>query len=248
MHENIFLSLDRPYTYTDIYLAFNIPKPTRNKYKIQTLSSNLISGYEVISLASNTFYKYALNDTDASIQTTLIYKKIGNFTTQPSIEDILNYISTISCILKFLPFTLSFDILIFYILFFYVTVFLISERKDSFLSLLNISGLHPATYWIFTYLFDIIISIIWFCYLLAVYCIFHLAFNGIPNKKPQTENTVLLEFLSPWDLRVQFYPLTILIILPTLPFTYLLTKLFKNDINVCIVIELSTRSNAGKYF
>ncbi|CAF3715850.1 unnamed protein product [Rotaria sp. Silwood1] len=249
MNREIFQKrMDRPYTYTDIYLAFNIPKPTRNKYKIQTLSSNLISGYEVISLASNTFYKYALNDTGASIQTTLIYKKIGNLTTQPSIKDIFNYLSTISCILKFLPLTLSFDILIFYILFFYVTVFLINERKDNFVSLLHISGLHPASYWIFTYLFDIIISIIWFCYLLAVYCIFHVTFNGISNKKSQTENTILFEFLSPWDLRVQFYPLTILIILPTLPFTYLLTKLFKNDINVCIVIELSTRSNAGKYF
>ncbi|CAF4070781.1 unnamed protein product, partial [Rotaria sordida] len=234
--------IDRPYTYTDIYLAFNIPKPTRNKYKIETLSSNLISGYEVISLASNIFYKYALNDTGASIQTTLIYKKIENFTTQPSIEDILNSLSMISCILKLIPTALLFDIFIFYILFFYVTVFLISERKDSFLSLLTISGLHPASYWIFTYLFDIIISILWFCYLLAVYCIFHVALNGIPNKKSQIENTVLFEFLSPWNLRVQFYPLTILIILPTLPFTYLLTKLFKNDINgglsICFVLTI----------
>ncbi|CAF3759468.1 unnamed protein product [Rotaria sp. Silwood1] len=243
MNREIFQKrMDRPYTYTDIYLAFNIPKPTRNKYKIQTLSSNLISGYEVISLASNTFYKYALNDTGASIQTTLIYKKIGNLTTQPSIKDIFNYLSTISCILKFLPLTLSFDILIFFILFFYVTVFLINERKDNFVSLLHISGLHPASYWIFTYLFDIIISIIWFCYLLAVYCIFHVTFNGISNKKSQTENTILFEFLSPWDLRVQFYPLTILIILPTLPFTYLLTKLFKNDINggmsICFILTI----------
>jgi hypothetical protein len=150
--------MDRPFTYTDIYLAFNIPKPTRNKYKIETLSSHLISGYEVISLASNTIYKYALNDTDASIQTTLIYKKIGNFTKELSIEDISNDPNMIYFILKVLPIPLfdmyvifrkllitSFHFIlfrvIFYILFFYVTVFLISERKDSFLSLLNISGL-----------------------------------------------------------------------------------------------------------
>ena len=45
-----------------------------------------------------------------------------------------------------------------------------------------------------------------------------------------------LEFAQPWDLRIQFYPLTILIALPTLPFAYLLTKLFKSDILVCIFL------------
>jgi hypothetical protein len=153
--------MDRPYTYTDIYIALNIPKPSGNIYKIQTLSSNLISGYEIISLASNTFYKYALNDTSASIQTTLIYKNTGNFTSNPSIGDLLNLLSIASCYLKLLPTSLLLDVyvrffkkkkiikilnfvlfrFIFYILFFYTTVFLIGERKDSFLSLLNISGL-----------------------------------------------------------------------------------------------------------
>jgi len=153
--------MDRLYTYTDIYLAFNIPKPFNNTYTIQTLSSNLISGYEIISLASNTFYKYALNDTSASIQTTLIYKNTGNLTSNPSIGDLLNLLSIASCYLKLLPTSLLLDVyvrffkkkkiikilnfvlfrFIFYILFFYTTVFLISERKDSFLSLLNISGL-----------------------------------------------------------------------------------------------------------
>jgi len=77
-------------------------------------------------------------------------------------------------------------------------------------------------------------SAIWFCYLLAIYCIFDVAFNGLPNEKSQSENRIPIEFASSWDLRVQFYPLTILIILPTLPFAYLLTKLFKSDILVCI--------------
>jgi hypothetical protein len=90
----------------------------------------------------------------------------------------------------------------------------------------------PASYWLFSYLFDIIISVLWFCYLLAIYCIFDAAFNGRPNEKSQSENLNRLEFARPWDLRVQFYPLTILIVLPTLPFAYLLTKLFRSDILV----------------
>ncbi|CAF4553933.1 unnamed protein product, partial [Rotaria sp. Silwood2] len=68
MNQNIWQKrMDHPYTYTDIYLGFIIPKPNGNKYKIQALSSNLISGHEVFSLASNIFYKYILNDTSASI-------------------------------------------------------------------------------------------------------------------------------------------------------------------------------------
>ncbi|CAF1011366.1 unnamed protein product [Rotaria sordida] len=235
--------MKRPYTYTDIYLGFNIPKPIGDKYTIQTLSSNLISGHEIISLASNTFYKYILNDTSASIQTTLIYKNTGNFTAQVSVGILMNLLSTASCFLKLLPISLLLDVFIFYIFFFYTTVFLISERKDSFLSLLNISGLHPASYWLFSYLFDIIISVIWFCYLLAIYCIIDIAFHGVPNKKPHLETMIPLEFASPWNLRIQFYPLTILITLPTLPFVYLLTKFFRSDIlggiTICFLLIVS---------
>ncbi|CAF3979799.1 unnamed protein product, partial [Rotaria sp. Silwood1] len=71
--------MNRLYTYTDIYLGFQIPTPQEDTYKIQTLSSNLISGHEVISVASNIFFKYVLNDTSASIETTLIYKKNRKF-------------------------------------------------------------------------------------------------------------------------------------------------------------------------
>jgi hypothetical protein len=102
--------MNRPYTYTDIYLGFNIPKPVGNTYKIQALSSNLISGHEVVSLASNTFYKHVLNDTSASIQTTLIYKSTGNFTMEPTLGDLLNLLSIASCFLKLLPTTLILDV------------------------------------------------------------------------------------------------------------------------------------------
>ncbi|CAF4092876.1 unnamed protein product, partial [Adineta steineri] len=240
MNENIWKKrMDLPYTYTDIYLGFNIPPPSGNTYKIQALSSNLISGYEVISVASNTFYKHALNDSNASIQTTLVYKKnTRNFTEEPSMGQLLDVLSMVSCFKKILPMTLLLDLFVFYILFFYITVFLISERKDSFLSLLNISGLHPASYWLFTYLFDIIISVVWFGYLLGIYCIFDVAFNGQSKTKSSLEN--LTKFLSAWDLRVHFYPLSILIALPTLPFAYLLTKLFKSDIlggiTICFIL------------
>ncbi|CAF3806236.1 unnamed protein product [Adineta steineri] len=229
MNENIRKKrMDRPYTYTDIYLAFNIPAPNGDKYKIETLSSNLISGYEVISLASNTFYKHALNDTSASIQTTLVYKNTENFIKKRLIGQPSNLAGMPSCFKKILPTSLSLDLFVFYILFFYTTVFLISERKDSFLSLLNISGLHPASYWLFTYLFDIIISVIWVCYLLAIYRIFDVAFNRQPETKSSLQD--VHEFLSSWDLLPKFYLLSTLIALPTLPFAYLLTKLFKNDI------------------
>lgn len=102
--------MDRLLTYTDIYLAFNLPKPSANAYTIQALSSNLISGYEVIALASNVFYKYVMNDTSASIQTILTYKDTGNSTPIITIGDILDYLSQQSCLLKFIPTTLLLDV------------------------------------------------------------------------------------------------------------------------------------------
>ena len=102
--------MDRPYTYTDIYLSFQIPAPQGDAYKIQTLSSNLISGYEVISVASDTIYKHALKDTSASIQTTLIYKKTGNFTLKPTVGDVMQLLSMVSCFLKLLPMSLIVDV------------------------------------------------------------------------------------------------------------------------------------------
>ncbi|CAF0858674.1 unnamed protein product [Adineta steineri] len=237
MSENIWKKRrNRPYTYTDIYLGFNIPPPNGSTYKIQALSSNLISGYEVISIALNTFYKHALNNSNASIQTTLIYENTGNVTEKLSIDHSLHLFSWPSHSLNILPTSFSLDLYAFYDLFFYTTVFLISERKDSFLLLLNISGLHPASYWLFTYLFDIIISVVWFCYLLAIHCIFYVAFNGLPETKSSSE------FLSSCNLRVLVYPLSILIALPTLPFAYLLTKLFKSDIlggmTICLILMI----------
>ncbi|CAF3866131.1 unnamed protein product, partial [Rotaria sp. Silwood2] len=88
----------------------------------------------------------------------------------------------------------------------------------------------PVFYWLFNYLFDILTSIIWFCYLLTMYCIFDVAFNGSPNSRTSSTSIIPIEFATSWDLRVQFYPLTIIIILPTLPFAYLLTKIFKSDL------------------
>ncbi|CAF3562792.1 unnamed protein product [Adineta steineri] len=222
--------MDRPYTYTDIYLGFHIPAPQGDTYKIQTLSSNLISGYEVFSVASDLFYKYTLNDTSASIQSTLIYKKTGNLTIEPTLGSVFNLLSIVSCSLKILPTSLILDVFVFYLIFFYTTIYLVSERKDSFLLLLNISGLHPILYWLFTYIFDIITSIFWFCYLLAMYCLFDVAFNGSPNSRATSSSIIPLEFATPWDLRVQFYPLSILIVIPTLPFVYLMTKFYKSDI------------------
>ena len=102
--------MNRLFTYTDIYLAFNLPKPSGNAYTIQALSSNLISGYEVIALASNVFYKYAMNDTGASIRTTLSYKNTGNSTRLMTIGDVLDYLSQESCRLKFIPTSLLLDV------------------------------------------------------------------------------------------------------------------------------------------
>ncbi|CAF1314882.1 unnamed protein product [Rotaria sordida] len=231
MHDDIRQQrLQRPYTYTDIYLGLHVPKPNENTYTMQVLSSNLISGYEVLSLASDTFFKRAINETSAKIQTTLAYRKTENFTLhQPPLGDIMNSLSTASCTLKFLPTSLLFEIFLYYIIFFYTTIFLIGERKDNFLSLLNISGLHPALYWLFNYIFDILLSVIWFCYLLAIYRIVDVAFNGTVSSQSATLLS-LVTFSEPVKLRTQFYSLTILIALPTLPFVYLLTKVFRNDI------------------
>ncbi|CAF1584834.1 unnamed protein product, partial [Adineta ricciae] len=222
--------MDHPYTYTDIYLAFQIPPPQGDTYKIQTLSSNLITGYEVISVASNLFYKYALGDTSASIQSTLIYRRTGNFTVEPSVSGAIAVLNIVSCFIKILPFGLILDVFVYYAIFLYTAVFLTSERSDNFLSLQNISGLHPVLYWLFNYIFDVISSVIWFCYLLAMYCLFDVAFNGVPKTQSAAAAMLTIEFASAWDLRVQFYPLTILITMAALPFTYLVTKLIRSDI------------------
>jgi hypothetical protein len=102
--------LNRLYTYTDNYLAFDVPAPEKNVFKIRTLSSSLIAGYEIFTVASDTFLKYALNDTSASIETTLNYKKLGNFILQPNLGDLLNLLSVASCFLKFLPTSLILDV------------------------------------------------------------------------------------------------------------------------------------------
>ena len=77
---------------------------------MQALSSNLISGYEVFSVASDTFFKHASNDSSASIETTLIYKKTGNYTFQPTLGDILNIMSIASCFAKLIPTSLILDV------------------------------------------------------------------------------------------------------------------------------------------
>ena len=59
-----------------------------------------------------------------------------------------------------------------------------------------------------------------------------MAFNGLPSSRTATVGIIPVEFADPWDLRVQFYPLTIIITLSTLPFAYLITKIFKSDILV----------------
>lgn len=74
------------------------------------------------------------------------------------------------------------------------------------------------------------IAVLWFSYVLAIYCIVYVAFKGLPKKS--TDTGPGLEFAPAWDLRVQFYPLCILIALPTSPFIYLFTKIFKSDILV----------------
>jgi hypothetical protein len=102
--------IDRPYTYTDIYLAFNVAKPSGNTYRMQALSSNLVSGHEVISVASNTFYKHAMNDSSASIETTLVYKATANFTAKPTVGDLFNLLNIASCVLKSIPISLIIDV------------------------------------------------------------------------------------------------------------------------------------------
>jgi len=102
--------IDRSYTYSDIYLGFEIPLPQGDEYKILTLSSNLISGHEILSVASDVVYKHVLNDSSASIQTTLIYKRTGNLTIEPTIGGLLNLLSIASCFLKILPTSLILDV------------------------------------------------------------------------------------------------------------------------------------------
>ena len=105
----IFLTerrLNRPYTYTDIYLAFHLRKPLNNTYRIDILSSNLILNYETISLASNLVYKLIRNDSNASIQTTIKYEdltKTGEYNVMQLLQTALN---RLSCLFQIIPLTL----------------------------------------------------------------------------------------------------------------------------------------------
>lgn len=101
---------DRPFTYTDIFLGFHVPAPQNGTYTIQALSSNLISGHEVVAVASNLFYKHALGDTGASIESALIYKKTGNLTIEPTVGGALSVLSLVSCFIKLLPLPLILDV------------------------------------------------------------------------------------------------------------------------------------------
>ncbi|CAF4189915.1 unnamed protein product [Rotaria sordida] len=71
--------------------------------------------------------------------------------------------------------------------------------------------------------------------MICIYCIFDVASNGSPNSRTTSASKIPVEFATPWDLRVQFYPLTIIIALPTLPFAHLITKIFKSDILIFIL-------------
>ena len=109
-HSFIEKRTKRLYTYTDIYLAFQVSEPQGDNYTMKTLTSNLVSGYEAVSVASDVLMKYLANDTSASIETTLTFKKTGNFTVQPNLGDILNILSIASCFLKFIPLSLILDV------------------------------------------------------------------------------------------------------------------------------------------
>jgi hypothetical protein len=83
--------------------------PEGENYIMKSLTSNLVSSHEAVSVASDILFKYLANDTSASIETTLTYKKTGSFTLTTNIRDILNRLSTASCFLKFLPMSLILD-------------------------------------------------------------------------------------------------------------------------------------------
>ena len=99
--------------------------------------------------------------------------------------------------------------------------------------------LSPIVYWLFNYIVDMFIATLWFSYVLAIYCVVYVAFEGLPKKLTGTGPG--LEFAPAWDLRVQFYPLCILIALPTMPFIYLFIKIFKSDILVRSFFNLFLR-------
>mgnify|MGYP006911070814 FL=1 len=78
----------------------------------------------------------------------------------------------------------------------------------------------PVCYWLFRYLFDVIVCLIWSFYLLTIYHLFNREKVDLPA-----------------ELARKLYLLAILIILPTLSLVYLLTKFFRNDILVRILSQ-----------
>ena len=101
--------IDRPYTYTEIYFAFELSAPQSDQYIIKTATSSLISGYEAIAVASNVMFKHAVDDPSASIQTTLIFRQ-SKSTFSPDMGQVMGILSIASCFIKILPVSLLLDL------------------------------------------------------------------------------------------------------------------------------------------
>ncbi|CAF0751595.1 unnamed protein product [Didymodactylos carnosus] len=216
------LRIRDPYTYSTVHFGFFMDKPNEIEY----VNSHLTLGYEALNIAMNILYKEAIEDHNSGIliKSKLLYRINPN--DQMMEANFLNFIQIYGrfCLsIANPPELLILELLSYYLIFFYISVFVISEKKDHFLHLLHIFGLHPLMYWSSRYLVDLLICGIFILINWSVYEGYnHLYLGEEKSHTIQKQNEVILYR--------KYYQLVIVICINILPFVYLLSKLFKSDL------------------
>ena len=102
----------------------------------------------------------------------------------------------------------------------YISIMIISEKKE-FRSLMQIFGLHPFIYWISTFSFHFLLSIVYSFYLYLIF-----SFNDHQNL---VQNNLTFEFLlkkSNLEMKKGFFLYSFVNSITNIPFIYLMTSSF----------------------
>ncbi|CAF3658697.1 unnamed protein product [Adineta steineri] len=213
--------------YLNEYLGIFI----ENADKICVLTSHLLIGYEWLPVIIEYFCKGLCRISSELIflENNLNKKMQINF-----IEFIKNF-SLFSCFYLIYPGEKSlFYLLTYYLIYIYIFILLNYENKQ-LIKLLKIFGLNPLIYWTSNYFFHLFLTSF---YSFIIYFIF--SFNQYHQTNSLSLSLTLKQILYENNIFIEknFFLLTFIISLSTLPFIYLITKIIKNDLIGGLLIYL----------